>query len=119
LQAQLKRQGKTMTPEISPPLAHYFKAKNAHDVDGMLAAFSEKAVVKDEGKDLQGLTAIRAWMEKTIKDYNFSADVKSMHHDGGKTIVTAVISGTFPGSPVTLDYAFGIEDGKIISLEIA
>lgn len=37
---------------------------------------------------------------------------------GGKTIVTARVSGNFPGSPVNLDHIFGIEGDRIASLEI-
>lgn len=108
-----------MNIELPPTLERYFKAKNEHDIEGMLAVFSERSVVKDEGKDLQGLAAVRAWIEKTTKQYKFSVDVKNTRIEGKKTIVTATISGTFPGSPITLDYAFVIEDEKIISLEIA
>jgi hypothetical protein len=33
-------------------------------------------------------------------------------------IVATKLSGDFPGSPVTLDFVFQLEDGKISSLEI-
>lgn len=35
-----------------------------------------------------------------------------------ETVVTVEISGTFPGSPISLDYHFAIASGKIASLTI-
>jgi hypothetical protein len=37
---------------------------------------------------------------------------------GGKTVVSAKLTGSFPGSPVTLDFVFTLEGGKIAALEI-
>jgi hypothetical protein len=36
----------------------------------------------------------------------------------GKTVLKAQLTGDFPGSPVTLDFAFVLKDGKIASLQI-
>jgi hypothetical protein len=36
----------------------------------------------------------------------------------GKTIVATKVSGSFPGSPITLDFVFRLENGKIASLDI-
>jgi hypothetical protein len=35
------------------------------------------------------------------------------------TTVTCRLTGDFPGSPVDVDYAFALKDGKIGSLEIS
>ncbi|MDQ0349639.1 hypothetical protein J2S76_004090 [Ancylobacter vacuolatus] len=37
---------------------------------------------------------------------------------GDKVSVCALVSGDFPNSPATLDFAFTIEQGKIVELEI-
>jgi hypothetical protein len=36
----------------------------------------------------------------------------------GKTVVTAKVSGNFPGSPLNLDHVFELHGDKIASLEI-
>jgi hypothetical protein len=36
----------------------------------------------------------------------------------GKTVLEARLTGNFPGSPVTLEFSFVLEDGKIVSVEI-
>jgi hypothetical protein len=37
---------------------------------------------------------------------------------GGKTVVSTKLTGNFPGSPLTLDFVFTLEGGKIAALEI-
>ena len=38
-----------MATKLHSTLEGYFAAANSHDVDGMIAAFADDAVVKDEG----------------------------------------------------------------------
>lgn len=37
--------------QLSPPIATYFEADQRHDGDALVAAFSDDAVVKDEGAE--------------------------------------------------------------------
>ena len=103
------------TPE---PISAYFGAKNRHDIDAMLAPFAEQAVVKDEGKERRGHAAIRAWIEETTRKYRDTVEVADVAETDGRTVVTGVVSGTFPGSPVRLRFHFTIEGERIARLEI-
>ncbi|WP_342362990.1 nuclear transport factor 2 family protein [Terrarubrum flagellatum] len=103
---------------ISEPISNYFAAKNRKDIDGMLASFDANASVKDEGEEHRGLAAIRAWMEHTTRKYQVSAEIKDVTDDKGRLIVSALVSGDFPGSPAMLRYAFKLSGGKIARLEI-
>lgn len=105
----------TKTPEA---IAAYFAAKNKKDIDGMLAAFDANAVVKDEGEEHRGLSAIRAWMEHTTRKYSVSVEIKTVETNQDRTRVGGLVSGNFPGSPALLHYAFTLSGGKIIGLEI-
>jgi ketosteroid isomerase-like protein len=107
-----------MSTALSEPLASYFAAKNRHDIDGMLAPFSPGAVVWDEGEERSGHAAIRAWMEETTRKYRVTIEVTEVAADAGKTLVAALVSGNFPGSPATLRYAFTLDGDKIARLEI-
>jgi hypothetical protein len=42
----------------------------------------------------------------------------SIKHGAAEIVVAVEVSGTFDGSPVTLDYHFAIENDKIVSLAI-
>jgi len=97
---------------------NYIRASNAHDVKSILSCFSEDAVVRDERETLRGKKAIEGWIAKTIEKYKFQFKPLSLKEDDVEVIVSVEVSGTFPGSPVTLDYHFKIENEKILSLAI-
>lgn len=107
-----------MSIALPEPVAAYFTANNVHDIDAMLAPFSEAATVKDEGQDRRGRAAIRAWMDDTNRKYQATVDATDVADTDGTTVVTAQVSGTFPGSPVELRYVFTLAGSKISRLEI-
>jgi len=107
-----------MSTTLPEPIAAYFAAANKHDIDATLAPFSDTAVVLDEGRQRTGLAAIREWIEETTVKYRPSATVTSASEKAGETIVTVRMSGTFPGSPIDIRYAFTLRDRKIARLEI-
>jgi hypothetical protein len=84
----------------------------------ILACFSDTATVRDENETLHGKEAIKGWSVKTIDKYNFRFESLTMRQDEDETILVVSVSGTSPGSPITLDYQFTIADGKISSLSI-
>ena len=43
---------------------------------------------------------------------------KAESEKDGKIVMTGKVSGTFPNSPINLDFNFGVTDGKITSLKI-
>ena len=107
-----------MATNLSRALVDYFAATNAHDVTAMSADFTDESVVRDEGREHRGLAAIRAWMKETIEKYDFKVVPLEASRHGLKTIVLVSLSGTFPGSPITLQYQFTLDAQKIARLEI-
>jgi len=107
-----------MALELKPPLATYFEAQNAHDVDGMLACFTDEASVHDEGRSMRGRPEIRAWIDETTRKYHPTIRPTNSAEESGLTLVTTQVSGSFPGSPIELRYRFKISGKKIASLEI-
>ena len=107
---------KTKLPE---PLGSYFDAVNREDVDAMLTPFAANAVVTDEGKTRSGVVELREWIEDVTKKYHPRFEVEDVVEDGaGAVVVTGLVSGTFPGSPVRLRYTFRLSGGTITHLEI-
>ena len=103
---------------LSEPVQAFFalpKQGNGQELDGV---FTEDARVRDEAQDHVGLDAIKAWWRHTNETTSFTAVPRSVEDMDGLTIVTAEVSGSFPGSPVMLDHRFRIRDGKISELEI-
>ena len=108
-----------MTPELPHILARYFAAQNAHDIDGMVACFAPDAAVRDEGRDIIGTDAVRAWKEETSAKYRITAQPLECAAADGRTTVVVKVSGTFKGSPANLTYRFGFSgDGRIGALEV-
>src|SRR5213594_4629028 len=111
--------GAKMSVELPQPTAAYIAGSNAHDADACAACFTDRAVVRDEGREMQGTAAIRQWMDAAIRKYEHVVEVLTCAEADGKTIVTGRVSGNFPNSPVELRYAFTLAGGKIARLEIA
>lgn len=107
-----------MSIQLPKPLAAYYAAKDQKDVDGMLACFAADASVHDEGEDRRGHVDIREWMEETTRKYGVTVDAREISGDADKPVVAALVSGNFPGSPVTLYYHFTLAGGAIKHLEI-
>ena len=103
---------------LPKPLAEYFAAANAGDADRVAACFAEGAVVRDEGGDIHGRDAIRAWAKETRRKYRYHAQVMTAEEAGDRTVVTAHLTGDFPGSPVDLHYRFKLVGPEITALEI-
>lgn len=100
------------------PLGAYFPAVNAHDADRIAACFAEDAVVHDERPDRVGREAIRAWADETGRRYRHTAKVLSVEAAADRSVVTARVTGDFPGSPIELRYVFTLANGLIRGLEI-
>jgi hypothetical protein len=104
--------------ELSPPIREYFESRNAFDVPSALAQFEDDAAVKDEGHEYRGGDSIRIWIEETQRKYHATFDVRAVEQAGDTLIVGTPVSGTFRGSPLPIDHAFVISNGKIARLVI-
>ena len=107
-----------MTLTLPRSLAEYFAAANAGDADRVAACFAEDAIVRDEGRDIRGRDAVRAWAEETCRKYRYRAEVLTVEAAADRTVVTAHLTGDFPGNPVDLRYRFKLAGTEIIALEI-
>jgi ketosteroid isomerase-like protein len=107
-----------MIANLPKPIAEYFAAANADDADRVATCFAEDAVVYDEARDIYGRDAVRAWAEEVRRKYRFHADVKMVEEAAERTVVTAQLTGDFPGNPVDLRYRFKLAGPEISALEI-
>ena len=108
-----------MTTTLARPVARYIAGANAQDIQAVTACFAEDAVVHDEGRSREGISAIREWAEEVSKRYHPSVEVIRVEAMDGKTVLSGRVSGNFPGSPVELRYVFTLDGGKIARLEIS
>jgi len=114
----LNTKGEIVKIKLSQIIEEYVTASNRHDLKAIVSCFSDEGIVHDEGETLHGKKAIEGWLTKTIEKYKFQFKPLNVKDDATETIVAVEVSGTFDGSPVTLDYHFTIKDDKISSLTI-
>jgi len=108
-----------MTPELPRAIEAYIAGSNAHDADACAACFADDAVVRDEGREMRGVAAVREWMSAAIAKYQHTVEALSTSEGaGGAIVVTGRVSGNFPGSPVALRHIFTLAGEKIARLEI-
>ena len=100
------------------PIELFMSSENTHDLEALTDCFAAHATVRDEGQTLHGLKAIKAWRRETRKKYRHTVEPMAVTARDGKTVVSATLTGDFPGSPITLEFVFTLEGGKIAVLEI-
>jgi ketosteroid isomerase-like protein len=104
--------------ELPKPIEAYIVGSNAHDADACAACFAEDAIVRDEGREMRGVAAVRDWMNAAIAKYRHTLEVVSSAKTDGGAMVMCRVSGNFPGSPVELRHAFVLSGDKITRLVI-
>ena len=107
-----------MIAKLPTPIGIYIAAENSGDTEALAQCFAEHAVVRDEGRTIEGLAAIKQWKAETKKKYQHTVEPLTSAQKGDKTIVTNRLTGKFPGSPIDLRFIFGLDGNKIVSLEI-
>ena len=107
-----------MSLDLPQPIAAYIAAENGNDPNAMARCFADNAVVQDEGRTIEGLSAIKEWKAETKKKYQHTVEPLTFSQNDGKAIVTCRLAGNFPGSPLNLQFVFVLTAGKITTLEI-
>jgi ketosteroid isomerase-like protein len=107
-----------MKPDLPEPVAEYFTAANTDNAERIAACFAPDARVHDEKRDFRGRTAIQQWAVDSRKKYTFQSEPFAVAGDHDAPVVSAHVTGDFPGSPVDLTYRFTLSSGAISSLSI-
>lgn len=93
-------------------------AQNNFDSIAYANCFSENAEVFDEGRTHNGRLDIEKWIDESNQKYKSIMKPLEYTENGTASILTAECSGTFPGSPITLQFHFDIADGQIQHLKV-
>ena len=107
-----------MDLQLPRPIETYLRAENAGDVEALSECFTPYATVRDEGHLYEGLPAIKNWKTQTKIKYNHTVTPLEISTSKGITTLKARLSGSFPGSPVTVKFHFELVDDQIASLQI-
>jgi limonene-1,2-epoxide hydrolase len=116
------RGDQAMTTELTGVVAEYVAAVNASDTDAVVATFAPDAYVNDARREINGIDAIRRWVEKEMVGDRVTMEVREVVDHYGDTIVRSRYDGSYdktnlPAELVLSDY-FSVRDGKIVSLTV-
>jgi hypothetical protein len=100
--------------KLNSSIRAYFDAHGAPP----LHAFTDDAVVADEGHRHVGHAAIDAWWRDVTAKYQAVAEPLEVNTKNDVHEVRAKVTGEFPGSPITLTFAFRMKGDRIAALEI-
>ncbi len=106
-----------MNIQEKPLLARFVESMNAHDSVAFIPCFAPEAVVEDEGHTHHGTSEIKAWIEAAFAKYQPVLEVASVTETATGAVITGSVSGTFPGSPVVLNYHLTIAQDQITALK--
>lgn len=101
---------------LPEPIAAFFAAE--HMPEALARCFVAQAVMKDDGHTYTGVNAIKAFMAEASAKYSATSVPFASEREDGFQVVSAKVTGNFPGSPIDLSYRFRLERGLIASLEI-
>ncbi|MCF2494116.1 nuclear transport factor 2 family protein [Dyadobacter chenhuakuii] len=96
----------------------FIKAQNNQDSTAFANYFTEHATVSDEGSSYSGREEIEGWIEEATEKYNMQLTPIDFSQTGSKGKLTLEVSGTFPGSPLVMNYHLELDGSSISSLKI-
>lgn len=99
-------------------IAYLVQAQDHFDSNAYADCFSKTASVFDEGKTYNGHKEIEQWISHNNEKYKTVMKPIAYKESGTTGILSAEISGTFPGSPIVLQYHFEFAGGLIELLKI-
>jgi uncharacterized protein (TIGR02246 family) len=109
-----------MKSAVPDAISRYFEADARRDIDGVVALFTDDAVVVDEGQTWQGISEIRAWREGPASLYRYTTEVFDTDLTGDdEYLATGRIDGNFPGGTAKLRWRFNLAGDRIARLHIA
>jgi ketosteroid isomerase-like protein len=105
--------------ELPKLIARFIETQNNHDNKAFADCFTDSAIVRDEGKTHTGKAEIRQWIEHANDKYQSLMIPHNYEESGSKGVLTAEVSGTFPGSPIVLQFHFVLKHDLIDSLKVS
>jgi hypothetical protein len=107
-----------MSIQLPVSIERFVQIANSGTPEAAPECFAPDATVYDEGQTYEGVAAIKNWMAATKKKYGHTLTPLELVERGAQSVLRATLAGSFPGSPITVDFSFVLAGGKIRSLEI-
>jgi len=99
-------------------VSDFVNAQNNFDSEASANCFSINGIMLEEGKPYTGREEIQGLLEETNKKYQSVMKPLEYIEDGISRVLSAEVSGTFPGSPAVLQFHFTLKDNLIDYLKV-
>jgi hypothetical protein len=104
------------------PIVAFIEATNRRDLNGLVDAFADDALVNDQLQDYWGRGEIEGWATRDIIGERLSMDVVHTREHHRHLILTANVDGNFDKrglpDPLVLTFYFSVAGDKIVQLII-
>jgi SnoaL-like domain len=107
-----------MSLQLPASIERYVQIANSGTPEAVPECFAADAIVRDEGQTYEGVAAIQNWMAATKKKYGHTITPLELAAHGGEGVLKARLTGSFPGSPITVNFNFVLAGDKIRALAI-
>lgn len=108
------------SPDALPAAVARYLRDAIDDRPSTLGTFAPDARITDEGRDHDGVEAIRDWLNSAGSEYTYTTTYLGQRSDGpDRCVVATRIEGDFPGGVADLRYRFTLEGDRIRELVIA
>jgi hypothetical protein len=108
-----------MNIQLTPLTARFVESMNAQNSAEFITCFASDAVVEDEGHTHRGTAKIQAWIEEAFRTAQPFLEVTNAVFSDSGAVITGTLSGSFPGSPIVLNYHLTIAEDWITGLKCA
>jgi hypothetical protein len=109
----------TSWDELPTAITTYLAAHQTRDVETVIGAYTEDAVVTDEGRTYRGRDEIRNWLENAASEYTYTTEFAGATRIGAARFdVVQHLEGNFPGGVVDLHFRFTLDGTSISRLVI-
>jgi hypothetical protein len=110
------------SPPLPAPVAAYVSAANTFNLEALLRAFADDAMVNDQLREYRGKKAIRDWAAREIVGDRVTMYVVRAIEHYGNAIITANVDGDYDKrglpDPLEMTFYFSLHEGKIVQLII-
>jgi hypothetical protein len=96
----------------------FIKAQNELDSTTFADYFTVHATVSDESSSYSGRDEIQQWIQEATEKYNMQLKPIDFTQTGSHGKLIVEVTGTFPGSPLIMQYNLDFDDTHISSLKI-
>jgi hypothetical protein len=107
--------------DLPLPITTYLNRSQGNQRRTAIEAFTDDAVVVDDGHQFRGTSEIAAWLDRVASEYEYTTTFLRAERDERATLVVNRLEGTFPGGIVDLKYRFVLnsQNAAIRELTIA